>query len=312
MPIKTSRSLNLARQVAAGGGDVQQVGQVKASTASTVDGLAHRGGDGFDPEPGAGLRPPETGAGARNGIVAAFSASRAEGRAALEFKLQAVQAKAELAADAVPEPAREALGRALTTSAKRIVEALDAGRINLNEAHRSAHMAAEMMSALVAIEKGDFTLEPLREPAAAGMQSFEVRTTENDLIRVSVRPEGSQSGQARVKLYNVEDDGRQVTQGDRVMVRFDLEGSGEVDVPTHAAIDVEYGQERTPPGVWQLNKRIHGVLFDDQGQPRLNRCGRPVADNHFTQGLPEDLNHPVSFKKFVESFLDELVERNPQ
>src|SRR5690606_15105211 len=130
----------------------------------------------------------------------------------------------------------------------------------------------EMTDALIAIEEGRCEVRPAATFAqGTDLVGYDVKTTTGDVLRVGVRPSGNEHGEGRVKLESVVDDGVPLPRADRLMIRFDLEGSGETSARTGAlaALDLQFGDPRKSPagaGV-HLNKRIHGVLLDDEGQP---------------------------------------------
>jgi hypothetical protein len=215
-------------------------------------------------------------------VVEARSASRATGRAGLVRDLEALKQRLTVAIRPLPDIAEDAAQNALATSAGRILAALDRGDITMEEASRAEHMLSELVGGLIAIEQGNFTLERFDPGDEPGFASYDVHTTAGDTLRVTVRAEGSDRGQARLKLYNVVDGGERVSAAERIMVRFDLEGSELDGDQLRSAIDVQLGAERTDPDVLRMNKRIHGVLLDEHGQPLI-------------------------FKTFVQEFLDKLV-----
>lgn len=229
------------------------------------------------------------------------------------FEVRALKTRLTLAAAALPEIARPAFEQSTTESAARILGSLEAGRIDDGEARRALFMLQELAGVLLAMHAGTVTVTPNDAVASSSdMRSVDVRATTGDVLRVSVRAAGGASGEARVKLERVVDDGATVPESDRMMVRFDLAGS-RGDTPTqgtHAAVDVQFGNERFDPqnpSYERLNKRIHGVLLDDQGQPIVNRGGKTVADHHFTEGVPDVLHDPAGFAAFAESFLTSLA-----
>jgi hypothetical protein len=238
------------------------------------------------------------------GVLGTFAAHQATGRDAVQAELSAVRAKLALAAQALPDAGVAPAQHALEVSAERVLTALDAGRITLDEAVRAAHMLAEMTGALLAIEQGRCRVSAVAVPDQPGVVSFDVRTEDNDVLRVTARLEGTAAGQARLKFYNVVDDGAQVTAEHKMMVRFDLEGSEQTDAPLHTAIDVQLGHEKNP-GHERLNNRVHGVLVDDTGQPVRNRLGNTVPDHHFGE-VPDSLHDRQGFRVFVQRFLDDL------
>ncbi|MFH1809826.1 MAG: hypothetical protein ABIJ09_13855 [Pseudomonadota bacterium] len=239
------------------------------------------------------------------GVVTTRAGHQATGRDAVVFELDALRAKLALAIQALPDQGAAAGQAALDTSAARVLEALDGGRISIDEARRAAHMLSEMTGALLAIEQGHCTVTPFLVPDQQGVVSFDVHTADNDVLRVSARLEGSAAGQARLKFYNVMDDGNQVRPEDKMMMRFDLEGSELEDAPLHTAIDVQLGHEKGELGVDRLNKKIHGILLDEAGQPVLNRLGNTVPDHHFGN-VPDSLNDRASFKAFVQVLIEQL------
>jgi len=229
------------------------------------------------------------------------------------FEVRALKTRLTLAAAALPEIARPAFEKSTAESASRIVSSLEAGRIDDAEARRALFMLQELAGVLLALHAGSATVTANDAVASSSdMRSVDVRATTGDVLRVSVRAEGGASGEARVKLERVVDDGASVPESDRMMVRFDLAGS-RGDTPTqgtHAAVDVQFGNERfdpANPSYERLNKRIHGVLLDDHGQPIVNRGGRTIADHHFSDGVPDALHDPAGFAAFAESFLATLT-----
>lgn len=214
------------------------------------------------------------------------------------------------AAGALPDAGRAALKSAVAKSAERVLVSLDLGRISVDEATRGARMLAEMTDALVAIEHGRVQVQPSEHPVQEGLKSYDVKTTTGDELRVTVRPFGNEQGEARLKLESVADDGKPLAQEDRLMIRFDLEGSSPKSPRSGALarLDLQFGKERfnREDPREKLNKRIHGVLLDDQGQPVMNRGGNTVPDHHFRHGVPGHLDDADAFSRFTSAFLDEL------
>lgn len=238
--------------------------------------------------------------------LGSFVARLAQGRQGLANDLQALENKLHVAAQALPSLAQADALTALKTSAERILPALDAGRISQAEAEQAVHMLGEMIGALIAIEQGQYSVSLSTEPGAPDFVAYDVSTTDGDMIRVGARRTGSKEGQARLKFYNIVDDGEVVGKAQRIMIRFDLEGSELAQADLHAAVDVQFGAEKPPAGSERLDNRIHGVLLDENGSPILNRGGHSVADHHFKWGFAQSENTQKAFANFVDGFVAEL------
>jgi hypothetical protein len=222
-------------------------------------------------------------------------------------ELAEVVRDAEAAAAALPPAVRDVLTATLRLSADRVSSSFAAGRIDGEEAVRAAHMLDEMVDALLALERGAATVTSSDGYQHSDLVAREVKTTDGDVLRIGVRPSATGGGQARVKIENVVDDGAALERPDRLMIRLDLE---EVPAPTASAVavlDLQFGHEnpRRLAGAQPLDMRVHGVLLDD-GVPRLNRGGRPLADHHFRVGGDGDLDDPAAFARFAKGFLDDL------
>jgi hypothetical protein len=232
-------------------------------------------------------------------------------RDTIAFEVRATRTRLTLAAAALPEPARPAFEKSMTTSAERILSSFESGRIDDTEARRALRMLTELAGGLIAIHTGAYTIVPSDEVSSSSdMKSIDVKTTTGDVLRVAVRPSGHAGGEARLKMENVVDDGVPVPKGDRMMVRFDLEGSREAGLETRASVDVQFGNEAFRPEdplYERLNKRIHGVLLDENGQPVKNRGGSTVPDHHFKEGIPDALHDPQGFAAFATDFLARLA-----
>lgn len=245
-----------------------------------------------------------------SGVSAGITGGESASRTPVRLALRELHAQLDDAASAVPSEGQASLKHALTTSAERVLVSLDLGRITPDEAERATRMLSEMMNVLVALEHGRVQVTPAESYANSDMQGYEVKTTTGDVLRVAVRPLGNERGEARVKLENILDDGAPVQQQDRLMIRFDLEGSSPTSPKSGAVamLDLQFGNERfnkADPRE-KLNKRIHGVLLDESGQPLKNRGGSTVPDHHFRTGVPRSLDDAEAFSRFVGSFLDEL------
>lgn len=238
--------------------------------------------------------------------LGSFVARLAQGRQGLANDLQALENKLHVAAQALPSLAQADALTALKTSAERILPALDTGRISPTEAEQAVHMLGEMIGALIAIEQGQYSVSLSTESGAPDFVAYDVSTTDGDMIRVGARRAGSQEGQARLKFYNIVDDGEVVGKAQRIMIRFDLEGSELEQADLHAAVDVQFGSEKPASGSERLDNRIHGVLLDENGSPVLNRGGHGVADHHFKLGFTQSESTQKAFAEFIDSFVGNL------
>lgn len=240
-----------------------------------------------------------------------LASARRSTRDDVAFEVRTLKTRLTLAAAALPETARPAFERATSESASRILSSFEAGRVDVAEARRALRMLQELAGVLIEMHAGRTavtSIDALKD--ASDMQSIEVRATTGDVVRVSVRAVGGSAGEARVKLENVVDDGAPVRASDRMIVRFDLAGSRGDGAAVRAAVDVQFGHERfdpANPSYEHLNKRIHGVLLDEQGQPVLNRGGNTVADHHFSEDVPDALHDEEGFATFARAFLASLT-----
>jgi hypothetical protein len=232
-------------------------------------------------------------------------------RDAIAFEVRATRTRLTLAAAAIPAAARPAFEESMTTSAERILSSFESRRIDEAESRRALRMLTELAGGLIAIHTGAYTIVPSDQIASSSdLKSIDVKTTTGDVLRVAVRPTGHAGGEARLKMENIVDDGVAIPKSDRMMVRFDLEGSREPGSTTRASVDVQFGHEAFRPEeplYERLNKRIHGVLLDEGGQPVKNRGGSTVPDHHFKEGIPDALHDPVEFAAFATSFLARLA-----
>jgi hypothetical protein len=236
----------------------------------------------------------------------------ADAAADLGARLAELRARTDEASRALPPSGQAAVKNALDVSARRIEEALAKGQVSADEAGAAAHMLAEMIDQLVAIERGEAAVHETTAYGNADLRGLEVKTTSGDVLRIGVRPLGNDSGEARIKLESVVDDGADVGKPKRMMIRFDLEGSSAGNPGDPAlSVDVQFGHERFDPAREKLDLRIHGVLLDDDGNPVINRAGRAVADHHFRHGVPDSLDDPDGFAAFAARFLDELETLRP-
>ncbi len=228
--------------------------------------------------------------------------------AAVELRLAQAQARLKVAVDVLPDAAEPSIANALHTSTTRIGTALRSGTISVREAAQAAEQVSDMLDVLLAVQQGKARVFPTSTSAGEGVTTWEMHTTSGDAVRVSVRDVGGAAGQARVKFQNIADDGTPIPAAQRLMVRFDLEGSEALatSTKTRATWDVEFGAEKPPPGTELLDKRIHGVILDASGQPVLNRGGRSVGDHHFSQDVPDVLHDAAGFRDFTRAFLDTL------
>lgn len=233
------------------------------------------------------------------------------GAAAVHATLQQARARLGVSLAVLPDAAEASLTHALDVSASRIAHALDNGSITLAEATQAANQVSDMLDVLLAVQQGKANVVPSDITAGSGVASWELRTTGGDAVRISVRSTGSAQAQARVKLQNIADNGQVVPAANRLMVRFDLEGSELDNAATRATWDVAFGSEMPPPGVEKLDKRIHGIMLGEDGQPLLNRGGRTIPDHHFHQDVPDALNDPEGFRAFTEQFLDAFAGTPP-
>ena len=245
-----------------------------------------------------------------SGPMGTLMAQLGQGRESLLLDLRGIESKLELASEALPLKAQDDALHALKTSAERIIPAYDKHEINFTEAKSALHMLSEMQGALVAIEQGHFTVKLSAEHGASDFKAYDVSTTNGDMIRVGTRLHGSSTGQARLKFYNVLDDGQPVGKAQRIMIRFDLENSRHDDIQDKAAIDVQFGSAKPPKGQEPLDLRIHGILLGDDGQPILNRGGHAVADHHFSTHFLSSEHVQQAFRDFVDSFVQKLTHKS--
>lgn len=229
--------------------------------------------------------------------------AREANREDIARRLEEIRVKMGEATSALPGHTVGGAQAALETSAGRILTALDAGRISIAEALRATHMLAEMVDALNAVYLGQYEIDPATTPESPGFRTLLIRTSSGDVIEVGARPQGAPGqGQARFKLTQILNGGEPVPNSEKLMVRFDLEGSELENASLQTVLDIQFGKLMEE----ELDKRIHGELLDASGQPLLNRGGRTIADHHFPAGHPAAWNDRAAFARVVRQFLEEL------
>ncbi|MEW5852204.1 MAG: hypothetical protein AB2A00_25670 [Myxococcota bacterium] len=234
------------------------------------------------------------------------SAQLAGGAEGVRLALEAIKNRLTVSVQALPDLAEAPLERALRISADRVWTAFQEGRISVTEAERTTENLSDMLDALVAVERGQCQATVVTQGLEPGTRAYDITTTSHDVVRVMVREDGGTAGQARLKMYNLADEGVELRNPERMMVRFDLEGSERTDAALQARLDVHFGLS-PEPGVELLDKRIHGIMLGPDGQPLLNRGGRTIADHHFGQDIPEPLHDRERFRAFTREFLDKVL-----
>ena len=86
------------------------------------------------------------------------------------------------------------------------------------------------------------------------------------------------------------DDGDRLPGRHRMSMRLDLERWGQ------ASVDVQFGTS-------SLDKRIHGLMKNEDGSEFLTETGKKLADHHFKKNLPDRMEEPDVFADLVQSFV---------
>lgn len=191
---------------------------------------------------------------------------------------------------ALPAAIRPGVRDALEKSLDRIRTSLNAGRISREEAEAALEMVREMSEALVdlagrclvVVERNDSGVD-------RNVDVVRLRANDKDELVLVTRREADATGEARISLRMVKDDGEEIPSRYRLGLRLDLERRGS------PSVDVQFGES-------SLDKRIHGLWRYPDGQPVLTATGAQLADHHFRGVLPASLADPTAFGAVVTSF----------
>lgn len=239
----------------------------------------------------------------RSALKLALSVNIADARELLHNYAE-VERSIERGAQVLPGQEEEkALAGAMETSNDRILAAAAEGRLAVEEAKQAQQMLDAIADTMDDIHTGKATIE-LDEEVAGDRRGWAILQPNGDLARVMVRPEQTTQGEARIKFETTGRAGGTLSKPRRMVVRLDHQ-----KINSRAAIDVQfgnqfYGQEGT------LDKKIHGLMVDSDGQPKRSQEGFTIPDHHFEGGLPQRLDDPAEFKSYTQRFVE--ANRLPQ
>ncbi|MBK8010684.1 MAG: hypothetical protein IPK13_05000 [Deltaproteobacteria bacterium] len=192
---------------------------------------------------------------------------------------------------ALPASIRPGVRDALERSLDRIRTSMNEGRVSCDEAEAALEMVREMSEALVDLAGHRLTVVE-RSGSGDEQQNVDVvrlRASDRDELVLVTRKEADATGEARISLRMVKDDGEEIPSRYRLGLRLDLERRGS------PSVDVQFGES-------SLDKRIHGLWRYPDGQPVLTSSGAQLADHHFRGVLPASLVDPAEFGALVSAF----------
>jgi hypothetical protein len=187
-------------------------------------------------------------------------------------------------------PAAECMTRAVDTTTDRILGRLAQGALSPQEAQEAMEQVKVLATALKGVNDGTVAVQGqpgknLKDPEAKGY-SFNVQVGADSFrVKVATRPVGSEgTGEARVGFTVTEKNGEKLSESQQVGLRIDLasfDGKPEVDVASAL-----------------LDYKVHGPMdFAKTG-------GLIIPDHHFHAGMPQSLEDPAAYAKFVSDFRD--------
>jgi len=188
-----------------------------------------------------------------------------------------------------PEPSQEGFTKALGISTERVLSALDAGRISPMEAADALEMMREMMEATADLKAGRVEILSSKQHDG-GVRHWELESPDGDRFAVTTRTFRASHGDPRIGLRMLADDGQKLPGRHRMSMRLDLERWGQ------ASVDVQFGSAG-------LDRRIHGLMKDEDGQDFLTPSGKKLADHHFKKSLPDRMEDPEIFAGLVRDFV---------
>lgn len=188
-----------------------------------------------------------------------------------------------------PESSHQGFQKALETSTERVMTALDAGRVTPLEAADALEMMREMMEATADLKAGRVDVLSSKEHGD-GVRHWELESPDGDRFAVTTRRFRETTGDPRIGLRMLADDGDRLPGRHRMSMRLDLERWGQ------ASVDVQFGTS-------SLDKRIHGLMKNEDGSEFLTETGKKLADHHFKKNLPDRMEEPDVFADLVQSFV---------
>ncbi|MBM65645.1 MAG: hypothetical protein CMH55_05350 [Myxococcales bacterium] len=198
-------------------------------------------------------------------------------------------AQSEATASLFPEASHEGFRKALETSTERVLTALDAGRITPLEAADALEMMREMMEATADLKAGRVEVITSKQHGE-GVRHWELESSDGDRFAVTTRTFRETEGDPRIGLRMLADDGERLPGRHRMSMRLDLERWGQ------ASVDVQFGSAG-------LDRRIHGLMKNEDGSDFLTASGKKLADHHFKKNLPDRMEDPEVFAGLVRDFV---------
>ena len=197
-------------------------------------------------------------------------------------------AGADAVAELFPQEMRAGVKEALEISIGRVRSAKAAGTIDETEAGVALEMMRELFEGLGDLRSGraKVTIKPNNND---GVRVWRLRSADGDEFQVTARRRLDEFGEARIGFRQVLDDGRPLPGRHRVSLRVDLERFG------HASVDMQYGGS-------SLDKRIHGLMKNEDGTVFETASGKNLADHHFRDTLPDHIEDPEVFAELVARF----------
>jgi hypothetical protein len=201
---------------------------------------------------------------------------------------------ASTAAEVFPQPMRRAVTDALAVSISRIRSAKAAGMIDASEASEASEMLRELFEGIKDLRSGEAKVT-VRPNDNEGVRVWRLRSPDGDEFQVTARRQLDGFGEARIGFRQVLDDGQRLPGRHRVGLRVDLERFGQ------AAVDMQFGGS-------SLDKRVHGLMKNEDGSVFETASGKHLADHHFRNQLPSQLNDPKLFAELVDGFVSGVMQ----
>jgi hypothetical protein len=205
------------------------------------------------------------------------------------LRFEEVMKQIEAGIPAFPQKVQAAVGKALRVSTARIMESYQAQKITGKEAAHALEMMREILEALVDVHKGQAVIQESEK--TDNVHVWRIRSPDGDEVVVTARSMRDDHGDPRIAFRHMVDDGKRLPGRHRMGVRIDLEKWGK------ASVDVQFGGA-------SLDKRIHGLMKDENGEVFTTATGKKLADHHFRTDLPSEIRAPQNFANMVQDFVD--------
>jgi hypothetical protein len=186
-------------------------------------------------------------------------------------------------------PAGEAVARAVDTTTDRILGRVAAGTLSPQEAEQAFGETRLLANVLKTVQEGKLQgFEQggvnLSDPSFRGFKFTMKDGNDTYGVKVTTRSEAG-GGEARLGFAITEKNGQKLSPFQELGLRVDLQ-----KFDGKAAVDIDSSL---------LDRQVHGAM-----DPSHTGGRKGIPDHHFKDGLPEALNDPAAYAKFVTDFRD--------